>query len=175
MDKRWEDGSEVYFNQECIVKVTNELITQCVEAAKQTTRKKFRFCLQHSSADSLHEMLIVRFKHSYGRPDKHLYTTESHSIIEGRMLVILFEDNGEIRDVFCLSKENCFIYRIETNIYHMQIPLSEHVVYYETKEGPFNEKSNIYPSWAPEEGDVLEVKKFMDGLFQKLEYIFDSF
>ena len=56
--------------------------------------------MQHSPQDNLHEMFIVRGKGDYGRPDKHLHTTESHTIVDGAMLIVLFEDDGEIKDVF---------------------------------------------------------------------------
>ena len=129
---------------------------------------KYRFCLQHSSQDSLHEMFIVRCKDDYMRPDKHLYTTESHMIIDGAMMVILFEDDGEIRDVFELSSNGYQSYRIDTNIYHMQIPLTEQVVYYEVKLGPFTDKSNNFPEWAPASHDTEMVKKFMKEIKEKI-------
>lgn len=161
---------EVYFNQDSLIKVNAEVINDIKAKAKANASGKYRLCMQHSSQDNLHEMFIVRSKGDYGRPDKHLYTTESHTIVDGAMLVILFEDDGQIREVFELSNEGYHTYRIDTNIYHMQIPLTEQVVYYEVKLGPFTEKSNIFPEWAPEPEDIKKVEVFMKELSEKIQH-----
>ena len=158
-------GNEVQFNQSSVIKINNDIIEEVKQKAKENSNGKFRLCLQHSSEDKLHEMIIVRKKGDYGRPDKHLYTTESHTIIDGAMLVILFKDDGTIMEIFELSEKCYHTYRIDTDIYHMQIPLTEQVVYYEVKLGPFDEKSNIFPEWAPDSKDKDAVEQYM----QKLE------
>lgn len=160
---------EVSFNQDAIVKIDNNIISELKTRAAKNESGKYRFCLQHSPKDLLHEMFIVRRKGDYGRPDKHLHTTESHMIIDGAMLVVLFEDDGQIREVFKLSKECFHTYRIDTNIYHMQIPLSEQVVYYEIKSGPFTEDTNIFPKWAPEANDKKKVAAFMKELEEEID------
>lgn len=160
---------EVEFNQDSVIKISQEVIGQIKERANLNSSGKFRLCLQHSEQDKLHEMLIVHKKGGYYRPDKHLYTTESHIIIDGAMLVILFEDDGAIRDVFELSDRSYRTYRVDTNIYHMQIPLTEQVVYYEVKLGPFDEKSNIFPEWAPMPQDKEGIDKYMRELEEKIK------
>lgn len=160
---------EVCFNKKKLVKIDKQMIEEIKKRAKLNANGKYRFCLQHSAEDSLHEMYIVRSRGDYGRPDKHLYTTESHTIVEGKMLVILFENDGRIKELFELSKDCYYTYRIDTNIYHMQVPISEQVVYLETKLGPFNEKSNIFPDWAPEPSESEKVKMFMDELEKKIQ------
>lgn len=160
---------EVLFNQNNIVKIDERVINELKEKAKANANGKYRLCMHHSPQDSLHEMFVVRGKGDYGKPDKHLHTTESHTIIDGAMLVILFEENGQIKELFELSKEGYHTYRIDTNIYHMQIPLTEQVVYYEVKLGPFTEETNISPKWAPDPGDREQVAEFMKKLEKKIQ------
>lgn len=160
---------DVQFNPNKVVKINQRLICELKERAKKNPDKRCRFCMQHSSNDNLHEMIIVRCKGDYIRPDKHLYTTESHTIIDGAMLVILFKEDGRIDEVFELSKENYFSYRIDENIYHMQIPLTELVVYYEVKLGPFTDESNCFPEWAPEDTDVEGSKIYMEHMVERLQ------
>lgn len=159
---------EVSFNQDAIVKIDDNTINELKTRAAKNVSGKYRFCLQHSPQDLLHEMFIVRRKGDYGRPDKHLHTTESHTIIDGAMLVVLFEDDGQIREVFKLSRACFHTYRIDTNIYHMQIPLTEQVVYYEIKSGPFTGDTNIFPKWAPEAKDKKKVAAFMKELEEEI-------
>lgn len=160
---------EVYFNQSKCIKIDDKTITVLKEKAKSNKNGKYRLCMQHSSQDKLHEMYIVRSRGDYGRPDKHLYTTESHTIIDGAMLVILFEEDGQIKELFELSKESYHTYRIDTNIYHMQIPLTEQVIYYEVKLGPFTKDSNIFPEWAPEPSNKELVSLYMSELERKIQ------
>lgn len=165
-------GNEVQFNQSNVIKINNDIIEEVKQKAKENNNGKFRLCLQHSSEDKLHEMFIVRKKGDYGRPDKHLYTTESHTIIDGAMLVVLFEDDGTIIEVFELSEKGYHTYRIDTDIYHMQIPLTEQVVYYEVKLGPFDERSNIFPEWAPDSKDQDAVEQYMRKLEMNIKKYF---
>lgn len=162
-------SEEVYFNQKRLIKVDVKAIEELKAKARANANGKYRFCLQHSSQDDLHEMFIVRKKGDYGRPDKHFYTTESHTIVDGAMLVILFEDDGRIKEVFEMSDESFHTYRIDTNIYHMQIPITEQVVYYEVKLGPFTEKSNVFPDWAPEPHDTEHVTAYMKDLKDRIK------
>lgn len=162
-------GEEAYFNQKSIMKVDRKVIEELKAKARANASGKYRLCMQHSSQDNLHEMFVVRRQGDYGRPDKHFYTTESHTIVDGAMLVILFEEDGRIKEVFELSKESFHTYRIDTNMYHMQIPITEQVVYYEVKLGPFTEKSNVFPDWAPEPHDIEHVALFMKDLKKKIK------
>ncbi len=162
-------ANEVYFNQNPVIRVGVGEIEALKEQAKKSKNGKFRLCMQHSPGDPLHEMFIVRSRGDYGRPDKHLYTTESHTIVDGAMLVILFEEDGEIKEVFELSKDNVHTYRIDTDIYHMQIPLTEQVVYYEVKLGPFTAESNVFPDWAPDPLETEQAAIFMKTLKERIK------
>ena len=162
-------GEEVYFNQKSILKVDKKVIEKLKAKARANASGKYRLCMQHSPQDNLHEMFVVCRKGDYWRPDKHFYTTESHTIVDGAMLVILFEEDGRIKDVFELSKESFHTYRVDTNIYHMHIPITEQVVFYEVKLGPFNEKSNVFPDWAPEPYDMERVTAYMKDLEKRIK------
>lgn len=162
-------NSEVYFNPNSLIRINDEVITELKEKAKANKNGRYRLCMQHSAQDTLHEMFIVRPGKDYGRPDKHLHTTESHTIIDGVMLVILFEEDGRLKEVFELSKEKYHTYRIDTDIYHMQIPLTNQVVYYEVKSGPFTEETNIFPEWAPDPNEQEKVAAYMQELEKRIQ------
>lgn len=163
-------GAEAYFNQERIVKLEAKVIEELKAKAKENASGKYRLCLHHSPQDKLHEMFIVQGKGNYGRPAKHSYTTESNTIIEGALLIIIFDDDGNITDCFELSQEKYHSFRIDTDIYHMSIPLTEQVVFYETKLGPFiPDEGNIFADWAPDPHDTKRVAAYMKELEEKLK------
>lgn len=164
-------GEEAYFNQEKLVKVDEKVIEELKIKAKNNASGKYRICLHHNPTDSLHEMFIVRGKGDYGRPEKHTYTTESHTIIEGKLLIIIFDNVGKVKESFELSKEKIHSYRIDTNIYHTSIPLTEQVVYYETKLGPFPNEGNIFADWAPDPCDKEKVNIYLKELVNTVNNI----
>lgn len=162
-------GEEAFFNQDDVVKVDTEMIEHLKKKAQANASGKYRLCMHHNPQDSLHEMYIVRGKWDYGRAEKHMHTTEFHMIIEGVLLIIIFNDVGEIEELFQLSKENYLSYRMDPNIYHMSIPLTDQVVYYEAKLGPFPNAGNVFPAWAPEAHDAEKVSKYKKVLEEKIQ------
>ena len=116
---------------------------------------RYRYCLHKSVESKVHEMLICISKDDYSRPHKHNSVSESHMIIEGSILVVLFEEDGKIMDYFVLSRkqEDYLIHRIEPGIYHMSIPISDVAIFCEVKQGPFNKTDDTYADWAPENKD----------------------
>lgn len=152
--------------------VTSQLIDNLIQKALDHPLKKYRFCLHHNQESTLHEMVIVTTKYDMKYPDKHLYTTESNILLKGKLLVVFFEENGEIQKAFIMESEDLFYYRCGKNQYHMTIPLTDVAVYIEIKEGPFNEKSNVYPKWAPKREEKDEMKAFNEDIKKRaIEFI----
>lgn len=163
---------EVIFNDKGIIKIDNNTISELKIKANSNNSKKFRLCLHKSPQDELHEMIIVHSKDQYIRPHKHMNNTESNYIIEGEMFVIVFDDYGNIKDTFKLSKEENIAFRISKNYWHSIIPLSENVIFIEVKLGPFDKEDNIYPDWAPADNEISKIMEFQGILKSKInDYI----
>ena len=55
-------------------------------------------------------------------------------------------------------------------MYHAVMPLSDLVIYHESKPGPFTgEGDSIYPSWAPDESNENKVVKLQKKMMQEIE------
>lgn len=156
------DFVEFCQNESCFI--TEELIDELEHKAINHPLKKYRYCLHQNPESSLHEMIIVTTKYDMKYPDKHLYTTESNIILRGKLLVVFFDEKGVIEDAFVLDPDNIFYYRCEKNKYHMTIPLTDIAVYIEIKEGPFDEKSNEFPDWAPDRNDAEKMRAFNENV-----------
>lgn len=146
-----------------VIKIHSSQLQKFKEQAKKNKRKKrYRLCLQESSEGLLQEMIISRCKDDYCRPDKHRGIPESHTILEGSELIVLFDDDGTVTDAFLLDREKGYLtYRINEDIFHMTIPLTETAIDYEVKLGPFQPESNIFPDWAPKEEEKEAVEAFV--------------
>jgi glucose-6-phosphate isomerase len=131
--------------------------------------KNIRLCLHREPEAPFHSMIILEKKGKYYPPHKHLVKGESFHIIEGRMAIFIFDDDGLIQDACILEKEGCFLYRIGLDMYHAVMPLSDVVIYHESKPGPFTgEGDSLYPAWAPDEHNADEIRKYEGMLLKTL-------
>ncbi len=112
--------------------------------------KRSRLCLHKNREEAVQEMIIVAHRDSYFEGHQHPLTKpESYHIIEGELEVNIFSDTGQVIKKILLSHNaNPRMYRIQGNIWHQPIPISEWVVYHEVYTGPFNKDVDvIYNNW----------------------------
>ncbi len=109
-------------------------------------KKDVRICLHTSKKSKHHDMIILQQKRNFYLPHKHLKKGETYHIIKGSMACILFKNNGEIKKICKLKKND--IFRTPLNIFHTMTPVTKYVIYHESKTGPFLKKNDsIFPIW----------------------------
>lgn len=168
-------SEEVLYCDEKIVKVGYKDIELFKKVANNNERKRIRLCAHKNINDKQHEMFIIHKKGAYVRPHKHINKCESFHLIEGEMCVFLFTQEGRVEEIIRVSEyrnKNIFFCRIPEDVYHSVIIISDFVVFHETTPGPFKRKGSIFPLWAPEEGDSIAVKRFLNGLWNKVAHEF---
>lgn len=150
--------TESYFCTSDLVAIDDSVINFLKERILKSDNSSVRISLHNSPEDSFHQMIIAHRKGKYYRPHKHLKKVEAYQIISGSLDVVIFNDDGEIRDVTRLSADgqSNFIYRIGANLWHCTVPVSEIVIFHEVKPGPFQSGDSIYPDWAPEKELMLQ-------------------
>lgn len=136
--------------------------------AKGTTnpRKRARLCAHPGPADRLHEMLIVLDRGTYIRPHRHAGKSESFHVIEGELDVVIFTENGDVRDVVRMgpySSGKAFFYRLAEPCFHAVLVRSPFALFHETTNGPFDRTDTEFAPWAPAEG-APEVAAFVEQL-----------
>ena len=110
-------------------------------------RKDVRICLHISKKSKHHDMVILQQKKNFYLPHKHLHKGETYHIIKGSMICVLFNDNGTIKKVCKLKKND--IFRTPLNVYHTMSPITSYVIYHESKTGPFlKRRDSIFPIWV---------------------------
>ena len=161
---------EVLVTEENVTKIGTPEINFLKSIAATNPRRRVRVCAHHNNEDNLHEMILVLMSGIYVQPHKHIGKTESFHIIEGEMVVILFDDYGvpiESIQMGDFKSGKVFYYRLETETFHSIVPLSETVVFHETTNGPFRKEFTQYAKWAPDdEGDPQKQKLFVEKLNQ---------
>ena len=120
--------------------------------ARESPLKRSRILLHESQDSAIQEMVLCVHRDSYVRPHKHPKgKSESYHLIEGEMRVNIFTEDGDLRERIELSSKSP-MYRIQGNIYHQPLPVTEWAVYHEVYQGPFNkERDVLYAPWSKAE------------------------
>lgn len=151
----------LHVNDNQILKIDSSYITSLKELAQKDNSKKCTMCLHHDIRKHVHEMINVYPAESYVRPHSHPFKTETKIMIEGKLKVAIFDENGVILDKFVMEKDGIFTVRLEKGIIHTNIPLTD-VVFHEITEGPFTGKDDsVFPVWSPIPEDAAGIKKML--------------
>ena len=86
------------------------------------------------------------------------------------MAAFVFDEDGMVTESYLLDDNNPCIYRIDKNIFHSIMPLTEWVIYHEAKPGPFlGEGDSIFAKWAPDGTDESKCKEYSAELRKSIE------
>jgi cupin fold WbuC family metalloprotein len=164
------ESAEVFYAEPGAA-VDAEQIAELKRAASQNPRKRVRLCAHDDTAAAVHEMLIVHERGTYVRPHKHLDKAESMHVIEGLVDVVVFDESGDVARVIPMGdyqSGRAFYNRLGPATYHTLVIRSDVLVFHETIEGPFERRSAVFASWAPEDGDAKAVDTYLSELEGRL-------
>lgn len=120
-----------------------------VNDANTNDRKRSRINFHPSPTSQVQEMVIALNKNTRLEVHRHLDKSESFHIIYGTLMVVLFDNFGNIIDEITLSSSGPTIYyRLDNAIDHLVIPLSNYVLMHETTCGPFVQGDACVPHWS---------------------------
>jgi cupin fold WbuC family metalloprotein len=148
--------SESYYCQSDDVVIDDNIIAWLKQKLQATSGNTVRICLHHSATATFHEMIIAHKQTGQFKPHKHSAKSESYHVIEGRLRVKTFDDNGELINVLTLGVKESgfpFMHRMPVNTWHSTEPDGDFVVFHESKPGPFVSSDNIYPDWKKHESE----------------------
>lgn len=159
-------SNEVLTATDAIVRVTAHDLVGVVERSLRSPRKRARFCAHRDPTDALHEMLICLAQGTYVRPHRHTGKSESFHIIEGELDVVLFHDDGAIREVVRMGSYGSgktFFYRLALSCFHTVLVNTTFALFHETTNGPFCAEDAEFAPWAPTE-NTPTVAAYLDGV-----------
>jgi len=160
------ESDEVLYPKGDVVFLSAPDLQELKALAVLNPRQRVRLCAHQNPNDLLHEMFIVHMQDCYVRPHKHMGKVESMTVLEGEVDVVLFHDDGSIRQVIPMGTPDSgkvFYQRLCSEIFHTLVIRTEFLVFHESTEGPFSRVKTIFPEWAPPEQGVAS-KSFMDRI-----------
>ena len=157
--------STTSFPSQDIVEIDQAQIEKLKVSAAESPLKRARICLHHSHDDKVQEMVIAFCRGTYNPPHRHQDKSESFHVIEGELVVVFFDDLGNVTRRIKLGRPESgdltFLYRLSNTLWHTVVPLSEFVVIHETTSGPFVKSENEVAPWAPSESDRNGIDDFL--------------
>lgn len=162
-----EINEEVYYSGASITRCDIGLIEELKNKATSNTRKRTRLCTHGDVNDKVHEMLIIHERDCYVRPHKHPGKAESIHIIQGKVDIVLFNDDGSISEVIHMGEFNSglsFYLRTEAPVYHTLLIRSEVLVFHETTNGPFDRNDTVFAPWSPEDKNIAATRQYIANL-----------
>ncbi len=150
--------------------VTPEMVADLKRRALESPRRRARVCLHQSSDHLTQEMLIVFHRESFMPPHRHPPSkSESYHVVEGSLLVFLFDDEGQMLRSLALEAGKSFLYRLSAPFWHMPVATSEWVVYHEVYTGPFLKNDDVeFAPWAPLETQPVAAVGYVARLLAEL-------
>lgn len=132
------------------------LIERAVVASQQSPRRRVILPLHGSASDPLHRMLNAVQPGSYIRPHRHLHPPKAEALVvlRGAVRFLTFDPAGAVTARLTLSaRESPFGLDVRPGVYHTFLALAPDTVVFETKPGPYDERSDKeFAAWAPAEG-----------------------
>jgi cupin fold WbuC family metalloprotein len=141
-----------------MIKINENLVSALNEKGRNSPRRRTMHNFHQQSGDPVQRMINAIEPGSYVQPHKHEDPDkrEVFIILQGRMLVVEFDDSGNITDHIVLDAKNKnFAVEIAPRVWHTIISLEVGTAVYELKDGPyFPLTDKDFASWAPKEGEA---------------------
>ena len=158
----------VYVNDRRALKIDKAYIDELKKQARRNNYPRLTMCLHNDIRENVHEMIQVFKRHEYVRPHYHPKKTETKILLEGKLLVVIYDIDGQKLDQFVMSRDedDIFMFRMDKGVIHTNIPLTD-VVFQEIISGPYlGEADSVFPDWTIDGNDQGRVQKYIDDLLR---------
>ena len=147
--------------------VFNKKYLNFLEKYYKKEKKDIRLCLHTSVKSKHHDMIILQQRINFYAPHKHLKKGETYHIIKGGMVCVLFNEEGVVKKICKLKKNDVF--RTPTNVFHTMMSVTKFVIYHESKNGPFLRRNDsIFSKWSKRlTNSKMDIKRLKSKILSK--------
>lgn len=136
--------------------IDQALLAKVVGRALGSERGRVNHNFHAGPADNPHRFLNALTRGSYCAPHRHAAPpkAESFLVLSGEVLVVIFDDSGEVQEHHVLGRAGLLGIDIVPGAWHTIAAVSPTAVCYEVKPGPWDPATDKeFAPWAPREGD----------------------
>ena len=113
--------------------------------------------------DPINRLCITLSKGTYIRPHQHTHSSKWELILalQGKIGVLLYDQDGIVVDHFELSQEQVSAFEMPPSTWHSLYAITDTAMFFEVKPGPFMpSQPHEFATWSPAEGQQ-GVDKFL--------------
>ena len=135
--------------------IDSALFQSLIERARRSPRLRTNHNFHTSMEDNPHRFLNVMVRGTYIAPHRHRDPPKSESflVLEGELAFFTFDGAGQITGTVILGRDAVGV-DIQPGVWHTIAVLSDHVVCFEVKPGPYSVATDKdFAPWAPRQGD----------------------
>lgn len=155
---------------------TRQYFEDLLITASQSQRFRAHANVHHSYSDHCQKLFNAIKNNSYIRPHRHSLDPKDECLIavKGLFGIILFTDNGSIKEVTLFGSEKYSEkYSIPSGVelpacaWHTVVALADNSILFEVKSGPFDPTlAKEFAPWSPGEGCAAAIE-YLETLKQK--------
>lgn len=137
-------------------KLSEQEINEGLHLASVSSRGRHPKIL-HKTGASFNEVFNFITRDSYMQPHMHpgAEKIETILLVKGRLIVLYFDDGGEVVRTIELKNEGIDSIRVPAFTWHTYVVVSDEVVTYETMMGKYQPETwKRLAAWAPEENSL---------------------
>jgi cupin fold WbuC family metalloprotein len=130
-------------------KFINDLIT----TAENSPRRRAHHTIHEADDDPVQRLFVALASGTYFRPHRHSGKKELVIVLQGKLGMLVFDDNGEVIDRYELTPAAMPALEHPMGNWHACVALEPETVFIEVKQGPFTPTMpEDFAQWAPAEG-----------------------
>ena len=142
--------------------IDEHLLDSITEKAIASPRLRMNHNFHESLDDPVQRMLNAVQPGSYLRPHRHPDREELFILLRGSVRILIFEDDGTLRESFVLSPElKAYGVTILPGTWHSLLSLEHGTVFLEVKQGPYIPLAEEhFATWTPKPDDLEGIERF---------------
>lgn len=126
--------------------VDKELLNSLIEESNTSLRKRSHYLLHEEITDDIQSLLFALQPETEITIHRHKNPTETICCLQGNMVIVFFNDQGEITKLYKLNSKNPIL-KFKPSQWHTYICLSRDTIGWEIKEGPYILSDFESPEW----------------------------
>jgi cupin fold WbuC family metalloprotein len=137
-------------------RITEDLLNELDRKAQASPRLRTNHNLHEGNEAAIQRLAVKLRRGTYIRPHRHPARWELGLVIQGRMDLVLFDDQGRLMERITMTPMRGTLgVELPVAQWHSYVCVSDAATFFEVKEGPYDPKtSSEFAAWAPPEGDA---------------------
>jgi cupin fold WbuC family metalloprotein len=136
-------------------RITEDLLNELDRKAQASPRLRTNHNLHEGNEATIQRLAVKLRRGTYIRPHRHPARWELGLVLQGRMELVLFDDDGRLAERITMTPMRGTLgVELPVAQWHSYVCVSDAATFFEVKEGPYDPKTSAeFAAWAPPEGD----------------------